>query len=136
MVKTLSQRTFFKHLFEHVHTKRPFNTFILEIEEREPNWNYGIDNHAEFIQYMNPHDNCLWDALIPGYNKILSPNKQYIVKDIIGIYLLKNGNHKIIVKVYIPGYDPVESEKQVKLYMDTYFKRHNIPNTWIEIHGF
>ena len=35
---------------------------------------YGICNHAEFINYMNPHDNCLWDAIIPGY-KYQIPDK-------------------------------------------------------------
>ena len=66
--------------------------------------NYGIDNHAEFINYHNPHDNCLWDAVIPGYKKQLPIDRIYITKDIIGVLWLSNGNHKIFVRLNTYNY--------------------------------
>ena len=42
---------------------------------------YGIENHAEFINFTNPHDDCLWDAIIPGYDYKIEPETQIQIKN-------------------------------------------------------
>ena len=131
--KILPQDKFFKLLFKH---KDNLQFFTLEIEKRNPGWMYGIHNHAEFLGFMNPHDNCLWDALIPGYKEKLIVKKKYKVKDIIGIYLLENGNHKIVCKIFKNGYDSNKSEKDIKKYMKNYFNKHKLRHKWIQLTKF
>ena len=65
-MKTLSENYFFDELFK--------KKMRLEMEDRIGLGykTYGIYNHAEFIDYMNPHDKCLWDAIIPGYNEVIN----------------------------------------------------------------
>ncbi len=102
---------------------------------------YGIDNHAEFIDYMNPHDNCLWDAIIPGYEHRLKPDSRYKSQKIIGMLLLSDGNHKIAVRVNKPGYDKSKAKKDIKTYVNNYLssylarKKHS-RGEWVEIYGF
>ena len=85
---------------------------------------YGIDNHAEFVNYHNPHDNCLWDAVIPGYKEHLPFNKKYISKKIIGVLWLSNGNHKIFVRLNTLNYGFNKNliDKQIKNFIKNYLK--------------
>ncbi len=85
---------------------------------------YGIDNHAEFINYHNPHDNCLWDAVVPGYKNQLPFDKIYITKDIIGVLWLSNGNHKIFVRLNTKnyGFNIKSIEKEIKKFIKNYIR--------------
>jgi hypothetical protein len=98
---------------------------------------YGIENHAEFLGKMNPYDNCLWDAVIPGYQKILPKNKKYKVKNIIGMFWLSNGNHKVIVKVSESGYNKIKAKKDLQNFTKKYLKiNHGLKGIWIQGQGF
>lgn len=132
-LQTLSQKQFFTQLFKY---KDNLRHFVLEIEKRPLQRMYGIHNHAEFIGYMNPNDNCLWDALIPGYNEKCIPNKKYKLKDIIGIYLLENGNHKTVCKIYKPGYKAIKAQKDIIKYMKKYYNKHRLKHKWIQLSPF
>lgn len=124
-MNTLNDKKFFEILLK--------QDFLLEIEDRvELGYRtYGIDNHAEFINYMNPHDKCLWDAIIPGYSKKLKGGVKYKTTDILGIFYLKNGNHKIAVKINEPGYNSCKSKRDLILYMKTYNKFVPVYGEWI-----
>lgn len=132
-MKTLSQNKFLNVLLKN---KKNYNKFTLKIEDRNPKWLYGLHNHAEFLNYMNPHDKCLWDALIPGYKEKLKPEGLYKLKKVIGIFLLENGNHKIVCKIYKAGYNSKNAEKETKAYMKRYFKKHKLKHSWILISPF
>ena len=132
-LQILSQEKFFTYLFKY---KDQLSHFILKIEKRDPRWMYGIHNHAEFIGFMNPHDNCLWDALIPGYKEKCVPDKKYKLKNIIGIYLLENGNHKIVCKIYKPGYNSKKAIRDVHTYMKKYYTKHTLDHKWVQLSEF
>ena len=132
-MKTLTQDKFLEKLLK---DKKKFKQFTLKIEDRNPDWNYGIHNHAEFVNYMNPHDNYLWDALIPGYKNKIKPNTLYKLQNVIGIYMLKNRNHKIVCKIYKKGYNSKQAEKETHTYMKRYYKKHNLKHAWIQISSF
>ena len=98
---------------------------------------YGIENHAEFVGKMNPYDNCLWDAVIPGYKKIIPKNKIYSVKEIIGMFWLSNGNHKVIVKVDESGYSHIKAKDDLDMYINNYLKiNRGLKGNWILGKGF
>ena len=117
-MKTLREKAFFNTLTNN-------SSFNLTIEDRVSLGyrTYGIDNHAEFVDYMNPHDNCLWDAIIPGYNYRMTGDKKYITKKIIGMLLLSDGNHKIAVRVHKPGYKKNQAKNDINNYVNDYLSR-------------
>jgi len=130
--RTLRQEQFLQIIHTHIQ-KNTIQQLTLQIEKRNPRWMYGIHNHAEFLGYTNPHDKCLWDALIPGYKKKFTPDKKYKVKDIIGIYLLENGNHKTVCKIYKPGYNAKKASRDVKNYMKRYYQIHGLRHKWVQL---
>ena len=95
---------------------------------------YGIINHAEFIDYMNPHDNCLWDAIIPGYDYLISDKKTYIVKDILGYVYIPNGNHKIIVDLGLDNFNSQKFMDDLNTYLNKYTYLNNISTKLILFH--
>ena len=132
--------------------KRPCNIrhsrkklFSKEYFEEVKKKRYFVESHikkfAEFKDYMNPHDNCLWDAIIPGYEHRLKPDSHYKSQKIIGMLLLSDGNHKIAVRVNKPGYNKSKAKKDIKTYVNNYLssylarKKHS-RGEWVEISGF
>ena len=112
--------------------------FRLEIEDRIAfkRTTYGMNNHAEFIDYHNPHDNCLWDAVVPGYRKKMNGGNKYKTTKIIGAYVLDNGNHKIAVKVNCPGYSSIKAKTDMKRYITNYKNKIPVNGKWVELEGF
>ena len=92
---------------------------------------YGIKNHAEFVNYMNPHDNCLWDAIIPGYNFRIKPDKLYKVTNILGYVYIPDGNFKIIANLNVKGFSPKKFIEDINTFMDEYSFINNVPTDLI-----
>jgi len=118
-MKVLYEREF----LDLISKKKKFQ-IIIEDRKKFGFRTYGIDNHAEFINYHNPHDNCLWDAVVPGYKEQLPFDKIYITKDIIGVLWLSNGNHKIFVRLNTKnyGFNIKSIEKEIKKFIKNYIK--------------
>ncbi len=79
-----------------------------------------INNYGELPQFINKADGDPWDVIVPGYPK-LHPGVPYYLKDIVGIYRLPNGNHKLIVDIYtdiLKNFSTVKPEvnKFVRMY--------------------
>tara|TARA_Y200000002_G_C22668295_1_gene658908 strand:- start:195 stop:671 length:477 start_codon:yes stop_codon:yes gene_type:complete len=92
---------------------------------------YGLNNHGEFIDYMNPHDNCYWDAIIPGYLNKIEYNKYIITTAIIGIFFIEDGNHKIAVRVNEPGFNLKKSRQDITQFISNYKQQTRIRGIWI-----
>lgn len=94
--------------------------------------NYGDIRNIGKKQYMiNPSDNDPWDVFAPGYNFKLTYGKRYKIKDVIGVLFLENGNHKIAIKVNVPGFDEERALKEIKLYCTTYMKKVKKKGEWV-----
>ena len=87
---------------------------------------YGIVNHGEFINYMNPHDNCLWDAIIPGYNYQMSGNKEFTIKNILGYVYIPNGNHKIIIDLELDNFNTTQFMEDIRVFLSEYSRLNSI----------
>jgi len=79
---------------------------VVIIEDREGlgYQEYGVQNHAELINYMNPHDNCPWDAIIPGYDYKIPVNTRHLTRGLFGYINVPGGNHKIILDLKYEGF--------------------------------
>ena len=102
---------------------------------------FGTKNYGEIIskyekqQMINPADNDPWDVFAPGYNFKLKYNKRYKIKEILGIFLLNNGNHKIAIRVNVPGFDEKRALAEIKLYCKTYMSKVRKNCEWLAFHG-
>ena len=92
---------------------------------------YGLNNHGEFIDYMNPHDNCYWDAIIPGYLNKIEYDKCLRTTAIIGIFFIEDGNHKIAICVDEPGFDLERSKQDINDFIFNYKQQTKIRGIWI-----
>lgn len=94
--------------------------------------NYGDIRNLGDIQHMiNPSDNDPWDVFAPGYTFKLSYKRRYKIKDIIGVLHLKNGNHKIAIRVNVPGFDEKRALKEIEQYCTTYMRKVKKKGEWL-----
>ena len=69
---------------------------------------YSIINHqVEVKNCINEADGDLWDVVILGYKDKLK-KKEYDTNDILGVFVLNNGNSKIFMRVDEEGYEKKE----------------------------
>lgn len=85
---------------------------------------YGLANHAEFLDYINPHDGDLWDIIIPGYYYKI-PIKEFLIDTILGYIWMEDGNYKIIVDLKLDGF----SLDRFKQDIDYFLKDYKIKNS-------
>jgi hypothetical protein len=92
---------------------------------------YGIVNQAEFSNYLNMADGDLWDIVIPGYDYKIR-KKYFSSNDIIGVYLVQNGNHKIFMRIDNPGFCKKRAQKDIEKYLINYRQINNLTVKWME----
>lgn len=112
----------------HKMMKRIFrNPVKIIIEHRIKNnqQTYGIINQYEIEGYINPADGDFWDVVIPGYSHKIR-TAEFYTNDIIGIFILESGNHKIFMKINYPGYNSQKSRRDIIKYCKEYTQINNI----------
>jgi hypothetical protein len=98
---------------------------IIEHRIKNRQQTYGIINHYEIEGYTNPADGDFWDVVIPGYSHKIRTNEFY-TNNIIGVFILESGNHKIFMKINYPGYNPQKSHRDILKYCEEYIRINNI----------
>ena len=68
------------------------------LENRPKKYKFGTKNYGEVFKYVNPADGDRWDVIVPGYCN-LPINKRFKVRSLEGVFLLENGNHKLIIDI-------------------------------------
>ena len=86
---------------------------------------YGIINQYEIEGYTNPADGDFWDVVVPGYSHKIRTN-QFDTNDVIGVFILESGNHKIFMKINYPGYEKNKSIDDILTYCKEYIKINKI----------
>ena len=74
-------------------------TLHVKLDKRKDFYNYG-----EVTDRMNDADGCFWDIYAPGISFHLPTTRKYKISRILGVLMLPNGNHKLIVT--LAGYNP------------------------------
>jgi hypothetical protein len=98
---------------------------------RHAKYKFGVSNYGEFDEWLNEADKCLWDAFAPGYTRVLKLNRKYKVKRITGIICIEDGNHKIGVELYVPGFDASYVEDHARRYASQYSEFTRKSARWI-----
>merc|ERR1719387_3140497 len=88
-------------------------------------FNAGVP-YGEIVGYRNRSDRDRWDIFVPGFdaNRFETGELQYRIKRVLGVVLIKGGNHKIAV--VIRGMEPnaAKVEQDVSNFMDAYSRFH------------
>tara|TARA_B100001741_G_scaffold203835_1_gene168336 strand:+ start:3648 stop:4049 length:402 start_codon:yes stop_codon:yes gene_type:complete len=101
-------------------------------EKRPRRYMFCCKNYGDIPGLLNRADSDPWDCFAPGYEfRELTIGKKYKIKDIIGYYKLKNGNHKIAIQVYVPGFDKDRAKREIKNYCDKYTKGVRVEGEWV-----
>tara|TARA_B100002019_G_C21167853_1_gene546817 strand:- start:308 stop:697 length:390 start_codon:yes stop_codon:yes gene_type:complete len=108
---------------------------VMEDRKKFNGFEYGIQNHAEIINFINNADNDPWDVVIPGYKKKIDVNKIFKSNYIIGVLFLENNNSKIFMKVDHPGYNKTKAITDIKKFITNYYKKWKLKYCWIEYMG-
>ena len=80
------------------------DTYKAILENRPKKYKFGALNYGEITGLRNMADGDRWDIIVPGYSYEIKTKTEYKIKDIIGVFLLDNGNHKIAVNLYLNGF--------------------------------
>lgn len=103
------------------------------LENRPLKYKFGTYNYGEVVGLINKADGDRWDIFAPGYGKELQFFKKYKIKSILGVYLLSNGNHKIAVKLYLPGFDSKQASKEIDCYCKNYSNFTKIIGKYVHV---
>jgi len=101
-------------------------------ENRKSRYMFGCNNYGEIPKLLNSSDGDAWDIFAPGYSyKHLKFDQEYKIKDLIGVFQLKNGNHKLAIKVYVNDFDESKAKLEIKRYVNIYKRRTGKIGKWI-----
>eukprot|EP00316_Scyphosphaera_apsteinii_P023273 CAMPEP_0119313220 /NCGR_PEP_ID=MMETSP1333-20130426/28304_1 /TAXON_ID=418940 /ORGANISM="Scyphosphaera apsteinii, Strain RCC1455" /LENGTH=576 /DNA_ID=CAMNT_0007318007 /DNA_START=157 /DNA_END=1887 /DNA_ORIENTATION=+ len=92
------------------------------LERRRP----GIKNYGEVIGFRNRADGDRWDIFVPGVKQDLPIGQPIPLLRVLGLVLIKGGNHKLAVEL-APPYGPVCSElvsNDIRDFIRAYSQQH------------
>ena len=73
--------------------------YKIVLEKRKKIYMFGALNYGDIPKLINQADGDPWDVLVPGIGRTLKTQCEYEIKDVLGVFLLENGNHKICVSL-------------------------------------
>ena len=69
------------------------------LENRPHKYMFGVQNYGEILNHYNPADRDMWDVIVVGYSDKIPTGVPFRVTKLLGVYMLPNGNHKLIVDI-------------------------------------
>ena len=93
---------------------------FVKLEARPKKYMFGLNHYGDIPSTLNKADGDPWDVLVPGYNN-LPIGEKIKMKRILGVLLLGNGNHKLIVDVHSnEKRNCNQASKEIKNYQKRY----------------
>ena len=102
------------------------------MEKRPVKYMFGLKNYGEIPGWYNRADGDCWDVFAPGYARRLPFDRPYVVIGIMGFLDMDNRNHKIAVRLAIPGFDASRAKAEIATYVQQYTSARNRAGTWRE----
>ncbi len=102
----------------------------IRLELRQKRFMFGALNYGDVPGMINEADGDCWDIFLPGMTRRLNVNKTYTVKRVLGAIVLENGNHKIAVELFVPGFEAENVDADVKTYMEKYTQFTRVGTSW------
>lgn len=105
----------------------------VRFENRRKKYMFGCNNYGEVPSMYNIADRDPWDIFAPGYEFHSIPfDQNFKVKAILGYLKLNNGNHKIAVRLYVPGWSYEDAKQEIVRFCKRYTKRV-ADGTWVSL---
>lgn len=102
-------------------------------EDRHPRYCFGVKNYGEARGTRNPADGDPFDVFAPGYARRLPFGKPYVCKEVLGVFELTNGNHKIAVRLFVPGADEKRIGDEISAYCKRYTRFTRKEGSWFPL---
>lgn len=90
------------------------------LQHRPQKFMFGTRNYGEIIGLRNRADGDRWDIFVPGYDHPLPVSRSYQIKEVMGVLELENKNHKIAVRLYLPGFDQKRADREIQRFSSRY----------------
>ena len=105
----------------------------VKLEYRPSKWMFGTLNYGEvWGDLYNPADGDRYDVFAPGYETRLPTGTPLAVRGILGVLEMDNGNHKIAVRLDVPGFDASRARAEIHRYCHEYTRRMRRHGVWHE----
>lgn len=122
----------FVDVYHAIHAIRYFpEAHPIVFEYRPPKYMFGCLNYGEIPGFINSADGDPYDVFAPGYTYRLPVKREFFVTDVIGVYFLENGNHKIAVRIDEPSFDKRKASEEIDRYCFTYTQRTRVKGIWV-----
>ena len=110
-------------------------TTLNAIFERRPRqFMFGTKNYGDIPGTHNPADNDPFDVFAPGTAVKLEVGVPYRIATLYGVFVLRNGNHKICVGVRGVRVDVCKAREEVRRYCKRYMATTGARGTWVSLH--
>jgi hypothetical protein len=96
---------------------------------------YRYLNYGHFTQHINEADNLGWDIFVVDLDHQLEDDSIHEVTEIVGAFILPNGNHKIAVCVGPTGQTEENGGlivSNIEAFRLAYTKETDLPMIWLD----
>lgn len=84
----------------------------------------ALKNYGEIVGFRNRADGDRWDVFVPGLPAQLPPGSRHRLTNVLGVILIKGGNHKLVVALNGNRPDAAAVRKDMDEFVDTYAASH------------
>ena len=84
----------------------------------------ALKNYGEIVGFRNRADGDRWDVFVPGLPTQLPPGSRHRLTNVLGVILIKGGNHKLVVALDGNRPDAAAVRKDIDEFVDTYAASH------------
>jgi len=83
-----------------------------------------LKNYGEIVGFRNRADGDRWDVVVPGLDQQLPPGSRHRLSAVLGVVLIKGGNHKLVVALGGAQPDPTKVARDLEEFTEEYAKSH------------
>jgi len=95
------------------------------IQDRtEASYGTSLKNYGEIVGFRNRADGDRWDIVVPGLGDQLPAGSRHRLSAVLGVIMIKGGNHKLVVALGGSRPDPDAVSDDIKSFIDDYSKSH------------
>lgn len=84
-----------------------------------------LRNYGEIVGFRNRADGDRWDILVPGIDQQLPVDSRHRLSAVLGVVMVKGGNHKLVVSVGGKRPDAEAVSADIKQFMEEYARTHD-----------
>ena len=98
------------------------------LENRPKKYMFGLKHYGDIPGTLNKADGDPWDVAVPGYTN-LPIGQKLKLKKLLGVMMLENGNHKLIIDVHTnQRKNHNQALSEIKQYQKRYTNYTHIPS--------